>query len=92
MSEYPYVESPLLNQIMGQDSRRASLIVAPERRQLGWTHFKPLIPLNGPLKRDFYAEMCCVKGPFLHPLAVLGWTVIEQGLGLVFSDAGVVHA
>lgn len=31
-----------------------------------------------------------VEKPFLPPLAALGRTVIEQGL--VFSDAGVVHA
>ena len=33
-------------------------IVAALRRQLGWTHFKSLIALDDPLKRDFYAEMC----------------------------------
>lgn len=27
-------------------------------RQLGWTHFKYLIPIDDPLKREFYAEMC----------------------------------
>ena len=33
-------------------------IVAALRRQLGWTHFKVIIPMTDPLKRDFYAEMC----------------------------------
>jgi predicted nuclease of restriction endonuclease-like (RecB) superfamily len=33
-------------------------IVAALRRQLGWTHFKHLIPIDDPLKREFYAEMC----------------------------------
>ena len=33
-------------------------IVAALRRQLGWTHFKAIIPMTDPLKRDFYAEMC----------------------------------
>jgi len=33
-------------------------IVAALRRQLSWTHFKSLIPLKDPLKRDFYAEIC----------------------------------
>ncbi len=33
-------------------------IVAALRRQLGWTHFKAIIPMADPLKRDFYAEMC----------------------------------
>jgi len=36
-------------------------IVAALRRQLGWTHFKSLIPLDDPLKRDFYAEMCRIE-------------------------------
>ena len=36
-------------------------IVAALRRQLSWTHFKSLIPLKDPLKRDFYAEMCRIE-------------------------------
>ncbi|WP_255672379.1 PDDEXK nuclease domain-containing protein [Corallococcus sp. AS-1-6] len=36
-------------------------IVAALLRQLGWTHFTLLIPLNDPLKREFYAEMCRVE-------------------------------
>ena len=36
-------------------------IVAALRRQLGWTHFKALIPIQDPLKRDFYAEICRVE-------------------------------
>lgn len=37
-------------------------IVAALRRQLGWTHFKAIIPIKDPLKRDFYAEMCRIEG------------------------------
>jgi len=37
-------------------------IVAALRRQLGWTHFKAIIPMADPLKRDFYAEMCRIEG------------------------------
>ena len=37
-------------------------IVAALRRQLGWTHFKSLIPMRDSLKRDFYAEMCRIEG------------------------------
>lgn len=37
-------------------------IVAALRRQLTWAHFKQLIPLREPLKREFYAEMCRVAG------------------------------
>ncbi len=36
-------------------------IVATLWRQLSWSHFKYLIPLEDPLKRDFYAEMCRVE-------------------------------
>ena len=36
-------------------------IVATLSRQLGWSHFKELIPLKEPLQRDFYAEMCRVE-------------------------------
>ena len=37
-------------------------IVSALRRQLTWTHFKSLIYLDDPLKRDFYAEMCRIEG------------------------------
>lgn len=37
-------------------------IVATLRRQLGWAHFKLLVPLRDPVKRDFYAEMCRIEG------------------------------
>jgi len=36
-------------------------IVSALRRQLVWTHFKKLIYLDDPLKRDFYAEMCRIE-------------------------------
>ena len=36
-------------------------IVSALRRQLGWTHFKSVIYLEDPLKRDFYAEMCRIE-------------------------------
>jgi predicted nuclease of restriction endonuclease-like (RecB) superfamily len=29
--------------------------------QLGWSHFKAIIPLKDPLQREFYAEMCRVE-------------------------------
>jgi len=35
-------------------------IVAALRTQLSWTHFRSLIAIDDPLKRDFYAEMCRV--------------------------------
>lgn len=33
-------------------------IVASLMRQLTWTHFVELMPLDNPLQREFYAEMC----------------------------------
>jgi predicted nuclease of restriction endonuclease-like (RecB) superfamily len=36
-------------------------IVVSLIRQLSWTHFIALIPLKGPLQREFYAEMCRVE-------------------------------
>jgi predicted nuclease of restriction endonuclease-like (RecB) superfamily len=36
-------------------------IVYALSRQLAWTHFRRLIYLDDPLKRDFYAEMCRVE-------------------------------
>ena len=33
-------------------------IVSALRTELGWTHFRQIIALDDPLKRDFYAEMC----------------------------------
>ena len=36
-------------------------IVATLWRQLGWSHFKELLPLKEPLQRGFYAEMCRVE-------------------------------
>ena len=36
-------------------------IVSALRRQLTWTHFKRLIYLNDPLKREFYVQMCRIE-------------------------------
>lgn len=33
-------------------------IVSALSRQLGWSHFVEIIPLDDPLKREFYAELC----------------------------------
>ena len=36
-------------------------IISTLSRQLGWSHFVEILPLEDPLKRDFYAEMCRVE-------------------------------
>ena len=52
----------LFNMIRFAEAFPNEQIVSALRRQLGWTHFKHLIYLNDPLKRDFYAEMCRIEG------------------------------
>lgn len=37
-------------------------IVSALRRQLTWTHFKTLMYIDVPLKRDFYIEICRLEG------------------------------
>jgi len=36
----------------------AKPIVAALTRQLSWTHFRVLIPIKEPVKRNFYSELC----------------------------------
>jgi len=36
-------------------------IIATLSQQLGWSHFKEIIPLDDVLKRDFYTEMCRIE-------------------------------
>jgi hypothetical protein len=36
-------------------------IVSTLSRQLGWSHFVEIIPLEEDLKRDFYSEMCRIE-------------------------------
>jgi predicted nuclease of restriction endonuclease-like (RecB) superfamily len=36
-------------------------IVSTLSRQLGWSHFKEIIPLKDSLARDFYAEVCRIE-------------------------------
>jgi len=44
-------------------------IVSALRRQLAWTHFKQIIYIDDPLKREFYAEMCRADGWSTRTLA-----------------------
>jgi hypothetical protein len=37
-------------------------IVATLSHQLSWSHFRELLPLDKPLQREFYAEMCRMEG------------------------------
>ena len=40
---------------------RNERIVSTLSRQLSWSHFVEIIPLEDDLKRDFYAEMCRIE-------------------------------
>jgi len=56
-----YSYSALTRMAKFVDAFPDSGIVATLSRQLSWSHFKELIPLNQPLQRDFYAEMCRIE-------------------------------
>ena len=53
-----FTEKSLRHMVRFAEAFPDEQIVAALRRQLGWTHFKSIIYLDHPLKRDFYAEMC----------------------------------
>jgi DUF1016 N-terminal domain len=55
-----YTEKNLRHMIRFAEVFPDDEIVSALRRQLSWTHFKELICLDDPLKRDFYAELCRV--------------------------------
>jgi predicted nuclease of restriction endonuclease-like (RecB) superfamily len=54
-------EKSLRHMIRFAESFSDPEIVSALRRELSWSHFKALIYLDDPLKRDFYAEMCRVE-------------------------------
>ena len=47
-----------IHRIMQFAKEFASQKVATLWRQLTWSHIKQLLPIDDPLKRDFYIEMC----------------------------------
>ena len=51
----------LFNMVRFAETFRDPKIVHALSAQLGWTHFRRIIYLDDPLKRDFYAEMCRVE-------------------------------
>jgi predicted nuclease of restriction endonuclease-like (RecB) superfamily len=53
-----YTEKGLWRMIQFAERFRDERIVAALSRQLAWSHFVEIIPMEDPLKRDFYAEMC----------------------------------
>jgi predicted nuclease of restriction endonuclease-like (RecB) superfamily len=54
-------------------------IVAALSQQLGWSHFIEIIPLDDPLKREFYAEMCRLERWSVRTLrAKIGGMLFER--------------
>jgi predicted nuclease of restriction endonuclease-like (RecB) superfamily len=53
-------------------------IVVTLSRQLGWSHFVTIIPLDDDLKRDFYAEMCPIERWSV-------WTLRKKIDGMLFE-------
>lgn len=56
-----YAEKSLRRMLQFAERFPDEQIVAALSRQLSWSHFVELIPLNDPLKREFYAEMCRIE-------------------------------
>lgn len=56
-----FAEKNLRRMVQFSDVFPDERIVVTLSRQLSWSHFVALIPLEQPLQRDFYAEMCRVE-------------------------------
>jgi predicted nuclease of restriction endonuclease-like (RecB) superfamily len=56
-----FAEKNLHRMLQFAEAFPSSEIVAALRRQLSWTHFRMLLPLQDPLQREFYAELCRVE-------------------------------
>jgi predicted nuclease of restriction endonuclease-like (RecB) superfamily len=56
-----FSEKSLRRMIQFSESFQDAQIVATLSRQLSWSHFRELLPLDKPLQREFYAEMCRVE-------------------------------
>ena len=53
--------STLTRMVKFYESFQDKKIVATLSQQLSWSHFRELLPLEKPLQRDFYAEMCRIE-------------------------------
>jgi predicted nuclease of restriction endonuclease-like (RecB) superfamily len=56
-----FAEKSLRRMVQFSDAFPDENIVATLSRQLSWSHFVELLPLDKPLQRDFYAEMCRIE-------------------------------
>jgi hypothetical protein len=66
-----YTEKSLRRMIQFAESFPEEEIVATLWRQLSWSHFRELLPLNQPFQREFYAEMCRIEGWSVRTCAIL---------------------
>lgn len=57
-----FAEKNLRRMVQFAEAYPDEAIVVTLLRQLSWSHFLALIPLDKPLQRDFYAEMCRIEG------------------------------
>lgn len=57
-----FAEKNLRRMVQFAEAYPDEQIVATLLRQLSWSHFLALLPLNKPCQRDFYAEMCRIEG------------------------------
>jgi predicted nuclease of restriction endonuclease-like (RecB) superfamily len=57
-----FSEKSLRRMVQFYDVFSEGEIVATLSRQLGWSHFKEIIPFKDPLQRNFYVEMCRIEG------------------------------
>jgi len=53
-----FAEKNLRRMVQFAEAFPEEQIVVTLSRQLGWSHFVAILPLDDNLKRDFYAEMC----------------------------------
>jgi hypothetical protein len=56
-----FAEKNLRRMIQFAEAFPDELIVVTLSRELGWSHFVAIIPLDNDLKRDFYSEMCRIE-------------------------------
>lgn len=56
-----FTESALNRMVKFAEVFPGPQIVATLSRQLSWSHFLLLLPLDKPMQRDFYAEMCRIE-------------------------------
>ncbi|MHB9101009.1 MAG: PDDEXK nuclease domain-containing protein [Sulfuricella sp.] len=57
-----FTEKNLRRMVQLAEAYPDEAIVVTLLRQMSWSHFLALIPLDKPLQRDFYAEMCRIEG------------------------------